>query len=340
MTMPKSIVSKIEDALRRRCGVRPGHGILVAISGGPDSTFLCHALREIAHRWPLRLAAAHFHHGIRGPAADRDAAFAATLARDLGLPFFSGRADAPAHARRHGLSLEEAARELRLGFLREAAAGAGADRIALGHTADDQAEEVLLRLLRGSALAGLSGIPWRRGPFVRPLLGTRKAEILAELERRRLPWCRDETNSDPRHLRNRVRSRLLPLLREHFNPAVEATLNRTAALLADDEAVLEDLARAAFSRLENDAPAPSGGPIRLRVADLLAEAPAIRRRVVRLALEAAGAPLRRLVAAHLLGVEALLARNRDGRIDLPGGVRAERRDDRLVLHRGEVPAAS
>lgn len=187
----------------------------------------------------LRLTVAHFHHGIRGRQADRDARFVRQLAAQLKLHFAEGHGAVPRLAARKGLSLEMAAREARYRFLAEAARKADAGCIATAHTAGDQAETVLLKLARGAGLRGLAGIPpettMQGVRVVRPLLRVTRAEIERYLRARRQPWCEDSTNRDCRHLRNRVRHTVLPLLEKELNPRICEALQRTAALLRDED---------------------------------------------------------------------------------------------------------
>ena len=220
-----------------------GKRVLVAASGGADSTALALALRELG----CPLALAHVHHGIRGKAADADARFVAALARKLGAPFFLGKFNVPAEAKKTGESLEMAARRLRRGFLVQTAKREKIRFIATGHTADDQAETVLLRIARGTSVAGLAGIPYaaKQGGvlFVRPLRDATRNQVVEFLKRRRQPWREDATNADDFALRNRVRHEILPLLERRLNPAVRLALLRLADIAAAEDEVLAALAR-------------------------------------------------------------------------------------------------
>jgi len=234
-----SFVSKVRRTIVHRGMIKPGETVLVACSGGADSTALLHALVELREDFSLKLAVAHFDHGLRG-ASGRDAAFVHELAAGLGLPFYLQRQNVAAEAKKRGLNLEEAGRRLRYEFLHETAAEIGADRIATGHSLDDQAETVLMRLLRGSGSRGLSGIaPVLEYAVIRPLIDVRRKEIEAYLRERRLPHREDETNRDLRFLRNAVRRRLIPHLEKKYEPAIVEKLGRTAELLAADERALE-----------------------------------------------------------------------------------------------------
>ncbi len=222
-----------------------GTRVLVAASGGADSTALALMLKEMG----CSIVLAHVHHGIRGAAADADARFVRRLARKLGVPFVLGRFDVPAEARARGESLEMAARRVRRAFLIETARREGIRRIAVGHTADDQAETVLMRIVRGTSVTGLAGIPHvtRHGGavFIRPLRDATRRQVLDYLARRRQSFREDETNADDFARRNRVRHEILPLLEKRLNPAVRQALLRLADIAAAEDEVLSGLARRA-----------------------------------------------------------------------------------------------
>jgi len=220
-----------------------GTRVLVAASGGADSTALALALRELG----CSIVLAHVHHGIRGAAAGADARFVRRLARKLGVPFVLGRFDVPAEARARGESLEMAARRVRRAFLIETARREGIRRIAVGHTADDQAETVLMRIVRGTSVTGLAGIPHvtRHGGavFIRPLRDATRRQVLDYLDSRRQAFREDETNAEDFARRNRVRHEILPLLEKRLNPAVRQALLRLADIAAAEDEVMASLAR-------------------------------------------------------------------------------------------------
>src|SRR5580693_433182 len=204
----------------------------VAVSGGADSVFLIHALRELAPRWNLQLHVIHIEHGMRGAASVEDAEFVKQLAQSCGLPFHIHNADVPAVAGNQ----EQAARQVRHKFFAELIAAGKVDCVATGHTRSDQAETVLYRILRGSGLAGLAGIlPVTNEGIVRPLLEQNRSEIEAWLRERNIAWREDNTNQDRSYARNRLRHEILPLLRETFNPRLDETLSNMATLAQDEE---------------------------------------------------------------------------------------------------------
>ena len=209
-----------------------GH-VLCAVSGGADSVCLLHLLKGRAEAEGFALTAAHFDHGLRGEDSRRDAAFVEQLCRDWGVPCVTGSGDVAAEARRRGAGIEETARDLRYTFLEQTADRVGAGVIATAHNADDNVETLLLHLVRGSGLQGLTGIPPRRGRLVRPLLTTPRAEIEAYLEAHGLPHVEDASNADPAFARNKLRHQVLPLLRD-LNPRLEESLGEAIGRLRAD----------------------------------------------------------------------------------------------------------
>lgn len=214
--------------------LRPGAKVVVGLSGGADSVSLLHALHALKG-YNLTLIAAHLNHGIRGKEAARDAEFSRSIAESLGIEFELWKADAPALRKRSRISLEDAARVLRYEFFEEVRKKHGASRIATAHTLDDQAETVLMRLIRGSGAKGLSGIPPVSGKYiVRPLIETDRATIESYLKSEGIEWIEDSTNRERDYLRNRIRLDLLPGLSD-YNPKIKETLARTADILRLEE---------------------------------------------------------------------------------------------------------
>ena len=212
--------------------------ILCAVSGGADSVYLLRRLLDMGYT----VAAGHYNHGLRGDEADRDEAFVRALCRDWGVPFYSEKGDVAALAAREGMGLEEAARQARYDFLERTAQALGAAVIATAHTADDNAETLLLHLARGTGLKGLGGIPPKRGRIVRPMLDVTRGEVEAFLHSRDIRYVTDGSNLSDRFARNRLRRMAMPALGT-VSPAYARAMGRTAALLREDEAFLEGLAR-------------------------------------------------------------------------------------------------
>jgi len=254
---------RMTDALPPR-----GERVVCAVSGGADSMCLLHLVWSQGYD----VIAAHFEHGIRGEESQRDAHFVETWCRKHGIPFVLGHGDAPGYAAENGLSLEEAARELRYDFLYKTAETYGADRILTAHSLDDNAETLLFNLIRGSGTAGLCGIPQSRGKLLRPLLHVSRAEIEAYLRENEVPHVEDSSNESDDYTRNLIRHRVMPLLKE-INPRFPEAAERTARLSERDEAFFSALARAYLGReLKNES---------LPLESLRALHPAVASRVIR-----------------------------------------------------------
>jgi tRNA(Ile)-lysidine synthase len=297
-------------------------GLVAALSGGADSVALLHVLHALSHRLGFPLVAAHLDHGLR-PEAGEDAAFCRRLCRALGVPLRVGRADVRARAKRDGGGIEEAARLVRRAFLERVRAREGARWIVLAHTRDDQAETVLLRLLRGSGSAGLGAMRVRAGRLLRPMLAASRRDVLDHLAAHGLAWRDDPSNADPAFLRNRVRHELIPYLEARFNPKVRESLARTASVLAGEADVLAALAAAIAVREE-------GGAAVLDRAAVTAAPRAVARVAMRSALRMAGG-LRGIALDHVDAILDLAARpGASGRrIPLPGAREAG-------IHFGEI----
>jgi tRNA(Ile)-lysidine synthase len=286
--MPDLVAERVAKFIVRQRMFRAGDRVGVAVSGGADSIFLLHVLRELASTWNLQLSVVHIDHGIRGEASVADAEFVRSLARSFGLPFHLQRADVLSVAD----NLEQAARQVRHAFYRDLLASGNVDRVATGHTRSDQAETVLYRLLRGSSLAGLSGIlPVTEEGLVRPLLELPRAEIQAWLEERGIGWREDETNRDTSYARNRLRHDTLPLLREAFNPRLDEALANLATLARDEELFWQtELDRQSISASQ---------PTILKTSDLAGLPRALARRLIRRTIELAKGDLRQIEFAHV-----------------------------------------
>jgi tRNA(Ile)-lysidine synthase len=319
---------------------------LLAVSAGPDSTALLLALAHLSASGALKLDLwlAHFDHGLRRR-TEREAekAFLSGLAAELGLPLLLGQGDVRAHARQHRLSLEEAARELRYRFLAEQAEKAAINVVATGHTADDQAETVLMHLVRGSGLTGLAGMrPSSSWPLlghedlllVRPLLELRRGDTERYCQEEGLSPCLDVTNLLLGPLRNRIRHELLPLLRR-YNPKIEGALLRLAAATASDLAYLEEVAGGFWHALA----LKDKRSVSFRRSELTALSPAIRNRLLQVACQQLLADARQIEAVHIHSMAEALAKPVASRLSLPGGLAFAVDGESVRLTRGRQAAA-
>ena len=320
---------RISRTIDRFSMIGEGERVLAAVSGGADSAALLEVLCRLAPGRKWVLSAAHLNHGLRGEEADRDEAFVRSLADRLRVPLVCRRLEQGALRDRDGKSLEEAARDARYDFLREAAENTGAGRIALGHNRGDQAETVLMNMVRGTGLDGLKGmLPVRDCLFVRPLLYASRREIAEFLKREGLSFREDATNRDQRFFRNRLRRDLLPHLSSRYNIRVEEGLARLADIARRENDFLEETVREVLGRL---VPARTGSRIEVPLDGLAGLHEAVRFRVVKALLDAL-APGRRVGYGHAESVLALAAGDRpQGALHLPGGVTAVREYGRLIL---------
>lgn len=309
-----ALLDCVRRFIRQHALMRAGARVLAAVSGGSDSVALAHVLRELDAAGDLKLAGlAHFNHQLRARAAD-DERVAAGVARSLNVPMLVDRADVAARARDERRSIEDAARASRYEFFERARVEAGADLVALGHTRDNQAETVLLRLVRGAGPRGLSGMHPRHGHIVRPLLGCRRRDLREWLDERDIPFIEDESNRDVAIPRNRVRAELLPLLETRFNPNVVDVLADEAELAREVWAWME----AECERFGSD----------LDVERLRAAPRALARLAVWRALN--GASGGRPISFNHVDAVLRLVDRADGTVDLPGQ-RVQRIGPRIVL---------
>jgi tRNA(Ile)-lysidine synthase len=220
--------------------IEPRDRIGVAVSGGVDSVVLLDTLAGLRDELHISLVILHLNHGIRGEEAERDQRFVAALSKKYALPYFDKVVDCPAYSKEHTLSPQEAARELRYLFFEEAIQAHALDKVAIGQTADDQAETVLMRFITGGGTRGLRGIPPLRGPYIRPLIEVWREELLSYTQRKELTFVQDSSNREKAYLRNRIRHELLPTLRE-YNPNIKERLLQLGRMLGADETYLEAL---------------------------------------------------------------------------------------------------
>ena len=339
----RSLLERTRQAIQRQGLVPAGESVLVGVSGGADSVALLVLLQRLRQALGIRqLSMAHVHHGWRGAEADADAAFVVDLGQRWEIPVAVERVDAAAVAAAQRLSLEDAARRVRYAALARAAARFNARIVAVAHTRDDQAETVLMRLVRGSGLAGLAGMTPARPlgglRLVRPLLGVWRAEVEAFLRAEGIAVRQDSSNTDRTFLRNRIRHELLPLLERAYNPAVKDALARWADEAQADYAYLAQAADTAWEAASEAAPTMGDG-VALQLAWLNRAPLALQRQLVRTAVARVKGDLLHIDFRHWTEVNALLTERPVGaRVDLPGGVQVTKHARCLVVARTTPPS--
>ncbi len=322
-----TIIDKVRKTLKRYSMLEMGDKVIIAISGGPDSVCLLHILKELAPVYNLSLHIAHVNYQLRGEESLVDEAFVKGAAESLEIPITIKAVEISSKDRGN---LQEIAREIRYNFLKELAEKIEFDKIALGHTADDQAETFLIRMLRGSGTSGLSGIPLvREGRFIRPLLSVSRKEILDYLKEKVLPFREDSTNIKPFYLRNKIRHTLLPLLASEYNKNIMEILSREAEILRADEEFLKGYVEALLpgvliNKKERE--------IGLSIPELERLHPAMKRRAIRRCLEIIKGDLRGIYFSHIEEViENILEGETGRRINLPKGIVLEKNYDTLSI---------
>jgi tRNA(Ile)-lysidine synthase len=340
--------------LQENHGARPGQRIGVAVSGGADSVAQLLLLLELQQKLGIVLSVVHFNHKLRGRASDADEKSVANLAAGYQLPFYSDREDVSSKSRRERTNLEDAARRARYAFFERLVAEGKLDKIAVAHTADDQAETVLAHIFRGTGLAGLGGIHPELDCVFRPLLKFRRGELRGYLRQRGQKWREDATNRDTKRTRARIRLKIMPVLEKHFQPAVVDHLCRLADLAREDEAWLESSAelRLFLNATEEkgewrislrDLTAPQAQAARGNDMDALwsRHAPqAMSKRMIRHLVKRVKPHSGQLSSTHVEAILQLALQPDAGKLlPLPGGVEVRRERDALVFRATEKSAS-
>jgi tRNA(Ile)-lysidine synthase len=356
MAQPRHRSQNSAAQLLQQDHLRPGQRLGVAVSGGADSVALLLLLLELREKIGFVPCVVHFNHKLRGKASDNDEKFVANLAKKHRLEFFSAYENIAARAKREKINLEDAARRARYSFFDRLVQQGHIHRVAVAHTADDQAETVIAHILRGTGLAGLAGIHPEAGAVIRPLLATRRALLRSYLRAKRQTWREDATNRDTARNRARIRLKLMPLLEKQFQPAVVEHLCQLAEFAREDEAYLEsqitNLVKAASSaksanatNLSSANSASSEDPLSVSPPDSLSKHPSeqsvslvdflsqpksMQTRLIRRFVETVKPRTGQLSASHVHAVLRLAADQNSGKcLQLPGGVEVRR--DRAAL---------
>lgn len=329
--MAKNLIEQVLKTIRNYDLLKPGDAVLAACSGGPDSVFLTHVLIRLKNKLKLKkITICNLDHGLRGKESRTDSLFVKRLAKEFGLGFLHKKVNLKS-AGSSRLSIEELARQARYKFFKDSAAKSRASVIATGHTLDDQAETVLMRVIKGASLKGLVGIsPSRKEGslrVVRPLLELEKIEIIEYLDNENIEYKIDHTNLEPVYFRNVVRGEIIPFL-EKYNPRLKRALFSLAEHLREDFEFIEE-AKAGINGLVSFSKA---GDIGISLKDLIVQARAIQKEILRDCLAKAGGEVKKLSFRHWKEVEGLINRKDKGSsVDLPGGIRAVRGEKTLYF---------
>lgn len=327
--MYQNSLNHVEKYCEDRELLKEDMGVVAGLSGGADSVFLLQVLGELRKKYRLKICAVHVNHGIRGEEAGDDELFSERYAEKLGIPFRKFAGDVPAMAAEWHMSVEEAGREFRYGCLEEARQELGYDVIAVAHHRDDQAETILLHMLRGSSLRGMGGMRPRRDRIVRPLLCLGKEEILGALAERGIDFCRDSTNEEVRYRRNKIRREILPLLQEVQEGAAEH-LVRLGEEMQEVAAYLEGQAEACCQDMVQEV----DGCMKVEADAFLAIPNVLQREVAMRLLAQMAGHRRNLGAVHVMMFQELFAGETGRSLDLPYGLRAWREYGCVFLGKG------
>jgi tRNA(Ile)-lysidine synthase len=306
----------------------PGDRVIVAVSGGADSIALLLCLSRLATEFNLSLVVGHLNHRIRGNEGDSDQEFVRQISSNLGIPFFSETIEVKKQATERKENLEQLARQVRYEFLHKTASALNAQKIAVGHTLNDQAETVLFRFLRGSGIQGLSAIhPIVGGIVIRPLLGCTRAGILGYLKQQGAAFREDSTNKDLCHTRNRIRQELLPSLEKQYNPQLIHTLGRMAGLARENWSFIRSEAKKIYTAIHQKV----DEDISLPVAEIGGLHPALQKQVLRCALESCSGSLSGVTSQHINSLLSLCGKKSGSRILLPNRMAAIRQFDKVLI---------
>ncbi|WP_321495417.1 tRNA lysidine(34) synthetase TilS [uncultured Desulfobacter sp.] len=330
LSVAKRFTDLVLDTIQAYDMVAPGHNVLIGVSGGPDSIALAQALRNLQKDLDIHIGLAHLNHMLRGSHALADENFVRKFARKHSLDLVVESQNVAELAKKQRLCVEEAGRNARYDFFSRIALEKGFHRIALGHNRDDNAEQVLMNIVRGTGPQGLRGIaPVRQKRFIRPLIRMPRTKILAFLDAINQSYVVDVSNEDTSYLRNRIRHCLIPFLETQFNPDIRTGLDRLSHIMGQEDDFLDQMARTA---LENATTERQNDQITLSIPAIATLDRALGARVIRAALLTVKHNLRRISHTHIRDILSFAVKNTESgkSLDLPDQIRVYRQ--RHVLH--------
>lgn len=323
------LVKKVTETIEKYNMIEEGDKVIIAVSGGPDSICLFDILNRIKDQLKISLVIAHVHHGIREKEADLEARFVRLKSFHLNLPFEQRTVSVPEIAKAKGLSVEQAGRVERYKFFKELLNKYQAQKIALGHHADDQAETMLMRLIRGSGLRGLVGIPAKRDVFIRPIIECTRQEIEEHCRLNKISYCTDSSNREPNYLRNKIRLELIPFLNKEFHPAIVKNLLQLQTIIRDElsfwEEITEQYYRKALLKEVSE-------QVILNSKILRNWSPGIQRTVIRRALKHLNHYLEDIQFNHIEAVRLMCLKDEGEKyLYLPGGLRVRKNYEEIFF---------
>ncbi len=312
-------LKKVKDTIRLYHMVQSHDSILIAVSGGPDSVALLYALHHLSSHFTLKLGVAHINHQLRAEDAEMDEQFVQSLARQMDLPFYLKKCDVRHYAKTNRLSLEDAARKVRYDFFFHTLQKNSYSRIATAHHLDDNAELILMNLLRGSGKSGISGIPpVRRKIIIRPLIRISKKEILTFLSENSLPYRLDQTNQDVSFTRNRIRHRLIPELQSGYNPKIMEALNRMSSIIQPEEEWIDNMVDHETNRLIVSS---SDQSIQISISGFIEKPMPLQRRIARKITQKVKGNLQKITLKHIDEILLLISKAKDNsQLHLPDNI--------------------
>ncbi len=318
MNIDYSVLQCVQKTVIEHNMLKAGDRVLAAVSGGADSVCMLHVLDRLKKELNIEIFCAHLNHGLRGAAADNDEEFVSELCRKMKIKFYSKKVNVAELAAENKQTVEEAGRNARYDFFAELCREYKLNKIATAHNKNDNAETVLMRIIRGTGTDGLGGIPYvRDGVVIRPVLNVSRGDIEEYCRVNALKFCTDATNADNDYTRNKIRNELIPYLAKEFNPEITDSLARLAENVGTDARFIGGYAERLYDRLCS--PLPGKKPVSLHIESLQMIERAIAVRVVRLAAAKAVEGLR-LEKKHIDDIMALMEKQTGASVDLPGGL--------------------
>lgn len=307
------MIEKVKETIEKYKLLKKGDRVIIALSGGPDSIFLLHCLLALKPTYDLKLHIAHLNHSLRKE-ADNDQQFVKNLASSINISCNTTKVDVKLYARENKLGIEDASRRVRYSFLKDLANSLGMNKIATGHTANDQVETLILRIARGTGLEGLALIKPKTNNIIRPLIEIKREDIIESLEQNSIDYCIDASNYEPEYMRNFVRANIIPLLLE-LNPNVIEQVVNTREILEKEDSFLEEQTKKFFRKTVKE---QNTHKIILDLSKFLSYDISIKRRMIRKAIELLKGDKKRITFCHVKDALSLIEKGRTGSsIDIP-----------------------